>query len=98
MVVTKGDGRKYLVLDYRALNKVIWKFVWPMPRIEDIFSKLNAAKYFSTLHLYIVYHHIPLDEDSIPKTSFYISFWKIQISEGSFWTGVSTSILPRTNE
>ena len=25
------------------------KFVWPMQRVEDIFSKLNGDKYFSTL-------------------------------------------------
>ena len=32
-VVAKEDGEKCLVIDYRALNKVTWKFVWPMPRI-----------------------------------------------------------------
>ena len=44
IVVPKGDGGKYLVNDYRALNKVTWKFVWPMPRVKDIFSKLNGPK------------------------------------------------------
>ena len=70
IVVPKGDGRKYLVIDYRALNKVTQKFLWSMPRAEDIFSILNGAKYFSTLDLHAGYHHIPLDEDSIPKTAF----------------------------
>ena len=51
IVVPKGDGGKYLVIDYRALNKVMRKFVWPMPKVEDIFSKLNSAKYFSSLDL-----------------------------------------------
>ena len=67
IVVPKEDGRKHLVIDYQALNKVTWKFVWPMPRVEDIFSKLNGAKYLSTLNLHAGYHHIPLDEDSISK-------------------------------
>ena len=31
------------------------------------FSQLNAAKYFLTLDLHAGYHHIPLDELSIPK-------------------------------
>ena len=43
IVVPKGDGGKDLVLDYRALNKVTRKFTWPMPKVEDIFSKLNRA-------------------------------------------------------
>ena len=44
IVVPKGDGGKCLVIDYRALNKVTRKFMWPMPKAEDIFSQLNGAK------------------------------------------------------
>ena len=51
IVVPKGDGGKCLVIDYRALNKVTRKFTWPMPKVEDIFSKLNGATYFTTLDL-----------------------------------------------
>ena len=36
IVVPEADGGKYLVIDYRALNKVTWKFVWHMPKVEDI--------------------------------------------------------------
>ena len=70
IVVPKGDGGKHLVIDYRALNKVTRKFTWPMPKVEDIFSKLNRATYFTTLDLCTGYHHIPLDIPSIPKTAF----------------------------
>ena len=41
-----------------------------MPKVEDIFLKLNGAKYFSTLDLWAGYHHIPLDKSSILKTAF----------------------------
>ena len=51
IVIPKGDGGKHSVIDYRALNKVTRKFIWPMPKVEDIFSQLNGAKYFSTLDL-----------------------------------------------
>ena len=51
IVVPKGDGGKQLVIDYCALNKVTRKFTWPMPKVEDIFPKLNGMKYFSTLDL-----------------------------------------------
>ena len=43
IIVPKGDGGKCLVINDRALNKVTCKFVWPMPRVEDIFSKPNGA-------------------------------------------------------
>ena len=51
IVVPKGDGGKCLVIDHRTLNKVTRKFTWPMPKVEDIFSKLNGATYFTTLDL-----------------------------------------------
>ena len=49
-----------------------------MPKVEDIFSQLNGKKYFSTLVLRAGYHHIPLDEESIPKTTFTSPFEKFE--------------------
>ena len=49
-----------------------------MTKVEDIFSKLNGAKYFSTLDLRAGYHHIPLEKSSIPKTSFNSPFGKYE--------------------
>ena len=74
----KDDGGKCLVIDYRALNKVTRKFTWPMPKVEDIFSKLNGATYFTTLDLRAGYHHIPLDKPSIPKMAFNSPFGKYE--------------------
>ena len=78
IVVPKGNGGKCLVIDYRALNKVTRKFTWPMPKGEDIFSKLNRAIYFTTLDLRAGYHHISLDKPSIPKTAFNSPFGKFK--------------------
>ena len=78
IVVPKADGGKCLVIDYRALNKVTRKFTWPMPKVEDIFSKLNRATYFTTLDFQAGYHHIPLDKPSIPKTAFNSPFGKYE--------------------
>ena len=78
IVVSKGDGGKHLVINYRALNKVTRKFIWPLPKVEDIFSKLNGATYFTTSCLSAGYHHILLDEPSILKTVFYSPFGKYE--------------------
>ena len=64
------------MVHYHALNKVTRKFTWPMPKVEDIFSKLNGAKYFPTLDPQAGYHLIPLDKSSIPKTAFNSPFSK----------------------
>ena len=49
-----------------------------MLKVEDIFSKLNGAKYFTTLDLRARYHHIPLDKSSILKTAFNSPFRKYE--------------------
>ena len=78
IVVPKGDGGKRLVIDYKALNKVMRKFMWSMRKVEDIFSQLNGAKYFSTLDLRARYHHIGLTTYSTPKTAFTSLFGKYE--------------------
>ena len=78
IVVPKGDGSKRLIIDYRALNKVTRKFVWPMPKVENIFSQLNGVRYFFTLVLRAGYHHIGLTTDLIPKTAFTSPFGKYE--------------------
>ena len=78
IVVPKDNRCKCLVIDYRALNKVTRKFTWPMPKVEDIFFKLNRATYFTPLDLCAGYHHIPLDNSSIPKTAFNSPFGKYE--------------------
>ena len=83
-MVPKGDGGKYLVIDYRALNKVTRKFTWPMPKVEDIFSKLNGTTYFTILDLRAGYHHIPLDKPSIPKTALNSPFGKFEYMKVPF--------------
>ena len=53
------------------------EFTWPMPKVEDIFSKCNGTQYFSMLNLQAIHHHKPLD-NSIPKTAFTIPFRKYE--------------------
>ena len=84
IVVPKGNGGKCLVIDYTALNKVTRKFTWAIPKVEDIFSKLNGATYFTTLDLRAGYHHIPLDKPSIPKAAFNSPFRKFQYMKVPF--------------
>ena len=51
VVVTKGDGGKRLSMDFRALNVITGTYVWPTPRLKDIFAKLGKVKFLTTLSL-----------------------------------------------
>ena len=55
-----------------------------MPKAEDIFTQLNTAKYFSTLDFRAGYHHIPLDEKSIPKPALNLSIGKFEYVKAPF--------------
>ena len=70
VVVPKGDGGKRLCMDFRALNVITRTYVWPMPRVKDIFAKLGKAKFFSILNLRSGYQHIALDDDAMKKAAF----------------------------
>jgi hypothetical protein len=47
----KSDGGLRICLDYRALNKVSIKDKNPIPRVDEIFDRLQGAIHFSTLNL-----------------------------------------------
>lgn len=70
LLVTKKDGNKRLVIDYRALNKITVKNKFPMPLIAEIIQNLSDYKYFTSIDLASGYHQIPMDEKSIPLTAF----------------------------
>ena len=84
VVVPKGDCGKRLGVDYRALNAITRTYVWPMPRVEDIFSKLGKAKFFTTLDPRSGYHHIDLDQNDIKKTVFVTPFDKYEYMKVPF--------------
>ena len=65
-------------MNFRALNAITKTYVWPMPRVKDIFAKLGKAKFLTTLNLRSGYHHIALDDDAIKKTAFVMPLGKYE--------------------
>jgi Reverse transcriptase (RNA-dependent DNA polymerase) len=52
-----------MCLDYRALNKMTVKNKCPLPRIDEIFDRLEGAKHFTTLDLCSGYYQIQVKEE-----------------------------------
>ena len=74
LLVQKKDGTYRMCVDYRALNKSTIKNRFPVPRIEDIFDKLQGSSYFSRIDLKSGYHQIRIVPEDIHKTTFRTSF------------------------
>ena len=70
IVVLKGNGDKSLVIDYPALNKVMRKLIWPMPKVRTYSQSWTVQDTSLLWDLSAGYHHILLDDASIPKTAF----------------------------
>ena len=56
LLVHKKDGTYRMCVDYRALNKITIKNRFSVPRIEDLFDKLQGSNYFSRIDLKSGYH------------------------------------------
>ncbi|EZG42671.1 putative reverse transcriptase family protein, partial [Gregarina niphandrodes] len=70
VLVSKKDGSTRFCVDYRSLNDMTKKDVYPLPRIDDILSALEGAKYFSSMDAASGYWQVPMASNSIEKTAF----------------------------
>ena len=72
VLIDKPDGSVRFCVDYRALNKVIKKDSFPLPRIMDIIPQVANNKFFASIDLASGYHQIPMSDkmDSKNKTTF----------------------------
>ncbi|KAJ9524804.1 hypothetical protein QJQ45_024408 [Haematococcus lacustris] len=68
LFVEKRDGILRMCVDYRALNKLTVRDRYPLPRIDDLFDKLQGKIIFSSLDLQSGYHRITPED--MPKTAF----------------------------
>ncbi|GBG70524.1 hypothetical protein CBR_g6651 [Chara braunii] len=70
VLVPKKNGAIRICIDYRKLNEITIKNVYPLPRIDDLLDAIGCANYFSTFDIRHGFHHILVREEDRPKTAF----------------------------
>jgi hypothetical protein len=68
--VEKKDKELRLCVDYRPLNAVTIKNMYPLPRIDILFDQLVGTQVFSKIELRSSYHQIKIHVEDIPKIAF----------------------------
>ena len=70
LFVKKKDGTMRMCVDYRALNEITVKNKYALPRVDELFDRLQGAQYFSKIDLRSGYYQIRVDPADVPKTAF----------------------------
>ena len=70
VMVKKKNGDYRFCVDYRKLNNITQRDVFPLPRIEDILERLKGNKMFSSVDCKSGFWNLRMAESSIHKTAF----------------------------
>ena len=70
LLVKKKNGTYRMCVDYRKLNAVTRKDVYPLPRIDDLLMRFGMATIFSSFDLMKGYYQVAMKEEDKEKTAF----------------------------
>ena len=62
--INKPDGSLRSLTDHRAINKLLKRYPFPLPKIQDMLQKLEGFQWATSLDLNMGYYHIRLSPNS----------------------------------
>ncbi|GJX03468.1 hypothetical protein Tco_0189384 [Tanacetum coccineum] len=98
LFVKKKDSAIRMCIDYRELNKLTIKNRYLLPKINDLFDKLQGAYCFSKIDLHSRYHQLRVREEDIPKTAFRTRYGHFEFTVMPFGADERTSNIHGLNE
>ena len=68
----KTPGEYRFCIDFRRLNSVTKRDVYPLPSLDDVFDRLAGSRFYSSLDMRNGFHQIPVAEADRCKTGFIV--------------------------
>ena len=84
VLIRKSDGKVRYAIDYRKLNSVTKKDVYPLPMIEDCLDTLSGNEWFSKLDANNAYYQMSVKSEDRPKTAFIAKYGLFHFTRMSF--------------
>jgi hypothetical protein len=69
-IAFKPDGRLRICMDPRYLNQFLERAIFPFPSLDNVFSSVRGAKFFSKIDLTWGFWNLRLDEESARLCTF----------------------------
>ena len=102
-----------MCVDYRMLNQLLPKVdkahskakgvltLVPLPKIDEIYAKLEGSTIYSTFDIRSGYYHLELNEESQPKSAFVVGGpkgGKWEFKKMPIWTNTGPSLLSNVSQ
>lgn len=84
VLIRNRDGKVRWCIDYRKLNSVTKKDVYPLPLIEECIDTLSGNEWFSKLDANSAYYQIKVKDSDKEKTAFITKYGLFQFTRMSF--------------
>ena len=95
VLVTKGNGKKRMCIDYRKVNEHIKQDIYPLPRLDALVEEVAGHKYYITLDMKDAYYQVTLENEARDITTFSDGIGLYRFTRLPFGLSVSPAIFTR---